>query len=165
MRNTVLAAVVAFVIGGIATGALLADAQPAPPPGGQMMDGPNGMGGSGMGGPGMGGPGMGGPGMGGHGMGGPGMGWMHRMPGQHGGRPAFGTFALVYRQQDRQLAPADVQKIAEAFLLWQGNHTWKIIDVAATPEGPIGFAVATPEGSVIARFTMDPHSGHITRVG
>ncbi len=68
MRNTVLAAVVAFVIGGIATGALLADAQPAPPPGGQMMDGPNGMGGPGMGGPDMGGPGMGGPGMGGHGM-------------------------------------------------------------------------------------------------
>ena len=49
------------------------------------------------------------------------------------------NFALVYRQADRQLAPADVQKIAEAFLLWNGNHTWKVTDVAATDAGPIGF--------------------------
>ena len=75
------------------------------------------------------------------------------------------TFALVYRQPDRQLAPADVQKIAEAFLLWNGNHTWKVIDVAPTPDGPIGFSLATPEGGVIAKFTMDPHTGKIERVG
>ncbi|MDR3535904.1 MAG: hypothetical protein P4L71_05340 [Acetobacteraceae bacterium] len=154
MRNTILAAVVAFVIGGIATGALVADAQPAPPPPGQVMEGP----GAG-----------GGPGMDGRG-GRPWMhGWMHRMHGPMNGsdaaRPAPGTFALVFRHEDRQLAPADVQKIAEAFLVWQGNHTWKIIDVAATPEGPIGFAVATPEGAVIARFTMDPHSGRVSRQG
>ena len=40
------------------------------------------------------------------------------------------TFALVYRQEDRKLTPPDVQKIAEAFLLWNGNHSWKVVDVA-----------------------------------
>jgi hypothetical protein len=75
------------------------------------------------------------------------------------------TFALIYRQSDRQLAPADVQKIAEAFLLWNGNHTWKVTDVAATPEGPIAFSLASPEGSVIAKFTMDPHTAKIARAG
>jgi hypothetical protein len=90
---------------------------------------------------------------------------MERM---HEGRrdhPMLGTFALVYRQQDRALTPADVQKIAEAFLLWHGNHTWKVTDVAPTADGPIGFAVATPEGAVIARFTMDPHTARVTRTG
>ena len=81
------------------------------------------------------------------------------------GRPAPRTFALVYRQQDRALAPADVQKIAEGFLLWNGNHTWKVVDVAPAADGSIGFALATPEGSVIARFAMDPHSGRVTRAG
>ena len=33
------------------------------------------------------------------------------------------TFALIYPQQDRNLTPPDVQKIAEAFLLWRGNHS------------------------------------------
>jgi hypothetical protein len=75
------------------------------------------------------------------------------------------TFGLIYRQEDRQLAPADVQKIAEAFLLWNGNHAWKVSDVAATTAGPIAFNLTTPEGSVVAKFTMDPHTGHIHRVG
>ena len=75
------------------------------------------------------------------------------------------AFALIYRQEDRQLAPADVQKIAEAFLLWNGNHTWKVSDVAPTADGPIGFSLTTPEGSVVAKFTMDPHTGRIQRVG
>ena len=38
MRQTLLAAAAAFVIGGIATGAVLSQAQPAPPPA-QQMDG------------------------------------------------------------------------------------------------------------------------------
>ena len=42
-----------------------------------------------------------------------------------------GTFALIYRQQDRKLTPPDVQKIAEAFLLWHGNHTWKVVERGA----------------------------------
>jgi hypothetical protein len=75
------------------------------------------------------------------------------------------NFALVYRQSDRQLAPADVQKIAEAFLLWNGNHTWKVANVAATADGPIGFDLTTPDGTVLAKFTMDPHTARIHRIG
>ncbi|HEX3573725.1 MAG TPA: hypothetical protein VHU42_03905 [Rhodopila sp.] len=140
MRQTILAAAAAFVIGGIATGAVLSQAQPAPPPGREMGEpGPH-------------------PGMHHLGM----MDWHHRMM-EH--RPfAPGTFALIHRQEDRQLAPADVQKIAEAFLLWNGNHTWKVTNVAATSDGPIGFSLTTPEGSVVAKFTMDPHTGRIQRI-
>ena len=87
----------------------------------------------------------------------------HRHPGPDGA--TLPAFALVYRQADRQLAPADVQKIAEAFLLWNGNHTWKVTDVAATSAGPIGFSLTTGEGSVVAKFTIDPHTGKIERVG
>jgi hypothetical protein len=95
------------------------------------------------------------------------MGWMHRMREWREGRRPIppGTFALVYRHEDRQLAPPDVQKIAEAFLLWNGNHTWKVVNVAAAADGSIGFSLATQEGSVIASFTMDPHSGRVTRTG
>jgi len=132
------------VIGGITTGAVLSQAQPAPPPAGQADAAPP--------------PGhhwMEGwrhhPGPGEHG-------WMH-----HGHHPR--PFALIYRQPDRNLAPADVQKIAEGLLLWNGNHTWKVTDVAATSGGPIGFDLATANGSVIAKFTMDPHTGRIHRVG
>jgi len=150
MRRTILAAAVAFVVGGITTGAVLSQAQPAPPappnpPAMGMMEdhGPHGM--------------M--EGRGPHGM----MGGMHEMEGH---RPFHRRdFALLYRQPDLKLAPADVQKIAEAFLLWHGNHTWKISDVTSTPEGPIAFSVTTPEGSVVAKFTMDPHTGRIVRIG
>jgi hypothetical protein len=148
MRQTLLAAAAAFVIGGIATGAVLSQAQPAPPPV-QQTDGtplppPH------------------------HWLGG----WGHR-PGEDGPREGMmhrrhemmRAFALIYRQPDRQLAPADVQKIAEAFLLWNGNHTWKVANVAATPDGPIGFSLTTPDGGVIAKFTMDPHTGRIARAG
>jgi hypothetical protein len=76
-----------------------------------------------------------------------------------------GAFALIYREQDRTLERADVQKIAEAFLLWNGNHTWKVSNVAPTAAGPIGFSLTTPEGSLVAEFTMDPHTGHIERAG
>ncbi len=145
MRQTLLAATAAFVIGGAATGAVLSQAQPPPA---QQIDGAppqhHWMGGLGQR-----------PGA-------EAAGWHH-----HGERMRhlMRTFALVYRQPDRQLAPADVQKIAEAFLLWNGNHTWKVIDVAPTSDGPIGFSLATPEGGVIAKFTMDPHTGKIERVG
>ena len=86
------------------------------------------------------------------------MGWRHRM-----GGPMGRTFALVYRQGDRQLTPPDVQKIAEGFLLWNGNHSWKVVDVKPTPDGAIAFSLATQEGSVIASFSMDPHSARVTR--
>ncbi|HQT78849.1 MAG TPA: hypothetical protein PLD10_17490 [Rhodopila sp.] len=142
MRQTIIAAAAAFVIGGAATGAVLSQAQPAPPPG-QQMDAQQ---------------------MDGHHMDGPPHHWMHWMHGMH--RPPFAprSLALVYPQADRQLAPADVQKIAEAFLLWNGNHSWKVTDVAPAADGAIGFSLATAQGSVVAKFTMDPHTGHITRV-
>ena len=73
------------------------------------------------------------------------------------------TFALIHRAADRKLTPPDVQKIAEAFLLWNGNHAWKVLNVK--PEGDaIGFDLATGDGSVIAHFTMDPATAHVTRV-
>jgi hypothetical protein len=75
------------------------------------------------------------------------------------------TFALLYHMDDRQLTAPEVQKIAEAFLLWNGNRTWKVTEVAAGPDGKIGFAFATADGSVIARFTMDSKTGRMTRTG
>jgi hypothetical protein len=143
MRQTLLAAAAAFVIGGIATGAVLSQAQPAPPPA-QQVDGA--------------------PAPEHHWVGA----WGHHGPEAHGWKHGGGhmrAFALIYRQPDRQLAPADVQKIAEAFLLWNGNHTWKVTNVAPTADGPIGFSLTTPEGSVVAKFTMDPHTGRIERAG
>ena len=134
MRQTLLAAAAAFVIGGIATGAALSQAQPAPPVQTDGTPPP------------------------------PGMGWAHHMrEGMMHHRPFNRhAFALIYRQKDRQLAPADVQKIVEGFLLWNGNHTWKVINVK--PEGDvIGFDLATPENSVIAHFTMDPKTGRPAR--
>lgn len=139
MHKTILAAVTALIIGGGA-GAIIANAQPAsPPPTPQAGQPP-------------------GPHR---------MGWMHRMHEWREGRGpiAPGTFALVYRHDDRQLTPPDVQKIAEGFLLWNGNHTWKVVNAAATPDGAIGFSLATQEGSVIASFTMDPHTGRVSRTG
>ncbi len=137
MRKTVLTALTALAIAGGTIGIVVAQAQPAPPPD----------------------------------AGGPppqrGMGWMHG--GQDGHQRGammqrMRAFALVYPQKDRKLSPPDVQKIAEAFLLWHGNHDWKVINVAPTTDGPIGFALATPDGSVIARFTMDPHTAKVERI-
>ncbi|HVY16524.1 MAG TPA: hypothetical protein VHB27_14955 [Rhodopila sp.] len=144
MRRTALTAVAAFLAGGIATGAVLSYAQPAPPPAaGPMADhaaGPMGV---------------------------PPHPWMHWMHHRMEGGPAHGmrAFALVFREKDRDLTAADVQKIAEAFLLWNGNHTWKVIDTAPTTDGQIGFSLATANGSIVAKFTMDPHTAHLTRVG
>jgi hypothetical protein len=75
------------------------------------------------------------------------------------------TFALFFRPADRQLTPPDVRKIAEAFLLWNGNHTWKVIDVAPTSDGQVSFSYAAPDNTVIARFSMDTKTGHVTRIG
>src|ERR1700683_2366357 len=88
MRQTLLAAAAAFVIGGIGTGAVLSQAQQTPPPAHQTDDGTPSPGRTGL---------------------------AHRM--MHQGmmrQRAFNqrAFALIYPQEDRQLAPADVQKIA-----------------------------------------------------
>ena len=74
------------------------------------------------------------------------------------------AFALIFRPDDRALTPPDVRKIAEAFLLWNGNRTWQVVNVAPAG-GAIGFDLATKEGSVIAHFTMDPTTGRLKRLG
>lgn len=155
MRATIIAAVVASAITGAAAGSMvqLAAAQQTPPGQETMPPGlpPGGMGHHGlmerM-------RGMWGPG---------GMHGMHRMGGMHGFAEP-GTFALLYRPADRELNAADVQKIAEAFLLWHGNHTWKVADVADNADS-VGFAYTAPDGTVIAKFSMEKKTGHITRVG
>ena len=96
--------------------------------------------------------GMHGRGMEREGMRGPGM-WMRRMR----------QFSLVYPATDRNLSGADVQKIAETFLLFNGNHTWKVSDVAERPD-QVTFAFATPDGTAIARFAMDRHTGRPERI-
>ncbi|MDE2516559.1 MAG: hypothetical protein KGL12_11075 [Rhodospirillales bacterium] len=89
--------------------------------------------------------------------------WMHH----HGMRPMFepGTFALLFHPADRQLTTADVQKIAEGFLAWNGNHSWKVVDVKADGDREIGFSFAASDGTVIAKFDIDRHSGRIKRIG
>ena len=103
MRGLLLAATAAASIAGFAAGCLLtqAGAQPAPPA--AMAGGPPAPGDWRMG------PHPGGPGWHRHGM-------MHRAR----------TFALMYHVEDKQLTAPEVQKIAEAFLLWNGNRTWKV---------------------------------------
>jgi hypothetical protein len=91
-------------------------------------------------------------------------GWGMRMGEHHGHRmEMMRTFALIHRADDRKLTAPDVQRIVEGFLLWNGNHTWKVLNVKAEGE-VIGFDLATGDGSVIAHFTMDPKSAHLTRV-
>jgi hypothetical protein len=150
MRRTLLAATAAASIAGFAAGCLLtqAGAQPVPPPAAGGPPPPQ------AGGP----PPPGGWRMMGLHPGGPGW-WQHRA--MHRMR----TFALLYHPDDRQLTAPEVQKIAEAFLLWNGNRTWKVTEVAAGPDGRIAFALATADGGVIARFTMDSKTGRVTRTG
>jgi hypothetical protein len=140
MRKLLLAAAAAVSLGGLAAANLFshAGAQPAPP---AMPGNPPPAGGWHMR------PHPGGPGWREHAMG--------RMR----------TFALIYRPDDRHLTPADVQKIAEAFLLWNGNHTWKVTNVAPGADNAIAFTIAAPDGTVIARFTMDSKTGRVTRTG
>jgi hypothetical protein len=75
------------------------------------------------------------------------------------------TFSLLYRPADRHLTPADVQKIAEAFLLWSGNHTWKVVNVGQGTDDAINFSIAVPDGTVIASFAINSKTGQVTRTG
>jgi hypothetical protein len=150
MRKSVLGAVMALSMAVAGGGALIAYGQPAPAPAaGPAPNGPSVTAPQ--------------PPAGGAWMQWRRPGWRTGMMRHHWMR--MRTFALFFRPADRQLTPPDVQKIAEAFLLWNGNHTWKVIDVAPTTDGVIGFSLATQDGSVIAKFTMDPHSGRIHRIG
>jgi hypothetical protein len=87
-----------------------------------------------------------------------------RMREHHARREMMRKFALVFRAEDRKLTPPDVQKIAEAFLLWNGNHTWKVLNVKQDGDA-IGFDFGAADGTVIASFTMDPKNGHLQRNG
>ncbi len=144
----------AITIGGGAALLGRADAQdaPHPPPPPAMMDGPyhgpmrDGMHGPMMHGPMMQGPMMHGPMAGRWRM----MRWMRQ-------------FALIYPAPDRNLSGPDVQKIAEAFLLFNGNHSWKITEVTEEPD-QVRFAIATPDGTAIAHFAMNRHTGRPTRL-
>jgi hypothetical protein len=164
MPKTILAAVAASAIIGVAAGGMIEPAQAQTPPG-QSISVPD------TGGPGMlpgpqgPGPGMMHDGMMGH----PGWWhwkWMHHMHWMmhHHGPFAPGTFALFDRHVDRHLSAGDVVKIAQGILLWFGNHTWQVGDVVENPDW-VGFAFTAPDGTVIARFTMDRHNGHLARVG
>lgn len=168
MRNALLAAVAASAIAGAAA-VQPAQAQQTPPD--QTMQGPGpqhpGPQGPGAMMPGFGphGPGMMHDGMGGHMWHQGWWHWMHHMAWMHHHGPfAPGTFALFDRHVDRHLSAPDVVKIAEGLLLWFGNHTWQVSDVVQNPDW-VGFAFTAPDGTVIARFTMDRHNGHIERVG
>jgi hypothetical protein len=86
-------------------------------------------------------------------------GWRHRGPAD--GASALG---LVYASPDKQLTAADVQKIAEAFLLWHGNHAWKVTDVADAGDN-VTFSITTGPNTVVAKFAMDRHSGKLVRTG
>jgi hypothetical protein len=161
MHKTIVTAIAAFILGSITTGVLIARAQQAGTAGGVPMPPP-------ISGPAGGpptdmiardpwmGPGRTGPGGGA---------WGDRMRERRAGRmELMRAFALIYRTEDRKLTPPDVQKIAEAFLRWNGNHTWKVLNAAAYGD-VIGFDLATPEGSVIAHFSMDPKTGRLRRLG
>jgi len=160
MNKTIVAAVAAFILGAVTCGVMISWAQPGGPPGGPV-GGP-------LGGPGAGplaGPAGGPPGAGGRWMGrGQGQ-WAERMREHHERRrEMMRVFALVYRADDLKLTPPDVQKMVEAFLLWNGNHTWKVMNVKADGDA-IAFDLATGDGSVIAHYTMDPKTGRPTRRG
>jgi len=144
-RTTVLAAAAALAIAGGSAGALVARAAPPPPPPGFA-----------------GGPGPHGP------HGGPGWHhWMHHGPGHWHHRPLItpGTFALLFHPANREITTADAQAIATGFLRWNGNHTWKVVDVKPAADGKIDFSYATADNTVIASFTIDSRTGRIKRVG
>lgn len=148
MRKTIIAVMAVSAITGAAAGSMvqLAVAQQATPP--AQVGGPA----EGDGGP--------------HGGWGPHPGWGHWFHHMREGRlHALRTFGLFYHVADRQLTSADVQKIAEALLLWHGNHTWKVTGVTENSDNTIGFAYSAPDGTVIAKFAIDRKTGHFERVG
>ena len=75
-----------------------------------------------------------------------------------------GPFDLVYAAPDRALTQADVQKIAQAYLLWHGNHEWQVVNLA-TDGDSVTFAIATGQKAVVATFAMDRHTGAVVRTG
>ncbi len=73
------------------------------------------------------------------------------------------TWSLFHRPADLGLSPSDVQTIAEAILLRNGQHDWKVGDVTQNADHTVSFAFVTAHGDVIARFTMNTSNGRIIR--
>jgi hypothetical protein len=96
-------------------------------------------------------------------------GWHHRGRGfaERARQMPFapGTFALFARQPDKHLSAADVQTIAQAILLWNGQHEWKVTQVEPGQNNQVTFAYAAPDGTVIAKFAINQDTGRIDRVG
>ena len=96
--------------------------------------------------------------------------WHHHHPGGFGERGreapfAPGTFGLFAPRADKNLSPADVQQIAQAILLWNGNHDWKVAQVQPGQNHEVNFSYVTPDGTTIAKFAINQDTGRITRVG
>ncbi len=90
-------------------------------------------------------------------------GMMHEGTERPGRMHRMREFGLVYPAPDRALSGAEVQKIAEAYLLLNGNHAWKVTDVTEAPDR-VTFALATPDGTAIAHFAMDRHTARPERL-
>jgi hypothetical protein len=93
---------------------------------------------------------------------GPAADWMHHMPPGMIRHNRVGE--LIAPAEDRKLTGADVQKIAEAYLLWNGNRSWKVTNVTENQDNTVSFAYSTQSGDVVARFKIDRKTGHIDRV-
>jgi hypothetical protein len=89
------------------------------------------------------------------------LGWAHHSPAPSAWRAVAG---LVSTAPDRQLTAADVQTIAQAYLLWHGNHDWRVTNLA-TDGDRVTFAITTAQNAVVATFAMDRHTGALTRTG
>ncbi len=90
----------------------------------------------------------------------------HRMLGWQSGRTTLAqgpaTIGLLYTAPDRKLSQDDVRRIAEAFLLWHGNHEWRVTQLASDADH-VTFSIATAQNTVIAGFSMDRHTGMLNR--
>lgn len=74
------------------------------------------------------------------------------------------NWGLLSHQADKKLSAADVQTLADAILLRQGNHTWKVANVVQNQDDTVSFAFATQSGEVIAQFAMNTHTGRVHRL-
>ncbi len=89
------------------------------------------------------------------------LGWDHHSPAPGNWRALAG---LLPTAPDRQLTAADVQTIAQAYLLWHGNHDWRVTNLA-TDGDRVTFAITTAQNAVVATFAMDRHTGALIRTG
>jgi hypothetical protein len=75
------------------------------------------------------------------------------------------NWGLFYPQAEKNLSVADVQTLAQALLLRDGNHTWKVANIAQNQDDTVSFTFTSGNGDIIARFAMDTHTGRLRRLG